>query len=517
MLLSKKISQSLALLMLLSAVPIHASNSPASGWADKDVTPSLQSIPGGQFIGDPVAAEPLRPKTKYNPSVLAYHRDSGNSRIDDYFGPLGKNVTIASTTNIKPAPLFWDDEGRLTAGAICNDTTSCIVALNPETFDILATWTGPTDQGSKLFFPFFTYSTMYEGRYITPVMGPRIIEVQRSDTEEGTSFSLAKEWDLSDLVGEGNQIINSAYDEDGNLWFSTGGFPGAGVGSTNTSAVIGYFDASGTIRHLVLPDASIENGVAMTGTTVYLNAAPAGANDHPNATGHLYALQPSADGVRILYNETYDAGSGMKPGGISRGSGSSPTLLGTEYVAITDNAHTQIRLNFFKQATSGPNLTSSPLKSDESVSNLVCSVPVFRPNASASENTLLSHFDGTIYSAVISGSFGAPPVINFFNSSTTLNDPAQFVTTAKPGLVRVDFDPRNKSCRVRWEVDLPMTGNPTLSTATGLLYHYHQDVELAKNGEYVWYLSAIDWQSGEVACFGTGWGCELIPGYGSED
>lgn len=458
--------------------------------------PSLQSIPGQQFSGEPVAANPLRPKTKYNPSVLAYHRDTGNSRSDDYFGPLGENVTTSSSTNIKPAPLFWDDEGRLTAGAICNETTTCIVALDPETFDILATWTGPTEPGSSLFFPFFTYSTMYEGRYITPALGPKVLEIERSDAANGTTLKLAKELDLSALVGEENQIINSAYDEEGRFWFTTGGFRGAGPGSSNTSAVIGYIEPDGTMRHMVIPDTNVENAIAMSGTTVYVNTGPAGANDRPNAVGHLYAIASGRDGIQILYNETYDAGSGIKPGGIARGSGSSPSLLGTKYVAITGNAEMQIRLNIFKQ-------TSSDASADyESVSNkngnLVCTVPIFRPNASATENTLITHFDGTIYSAVITASFNAPPVIDFFNSSTTLNSSDHFVTTAAPGFVRVDFDPRNSSCRVRWQVNLPTTGIGTLSTISGLLYCYHQDVGLARNGEYVWYLSALEWQSGRV-------------------
>ncbi|KAF7192351.1 Uncharacterized protein HII31_06383 [Pseudocercospora fuligena] len=489
--------KTMASLMLLLAATAHASLPPRVGWADQEAIPSLQSLRGDEFIGKSAPAHPLRPKTRYNPFVLAYHRDTGNTRTDDYLGPLGDDVTSASTTKIKPAPLFWDDRGRLTAGAICNETTSCIVALDPDTFDVLAEWSGPTDQGSSPSFYFFTYSTMYEGRYIAPASGPRILEIERSDTDHGASLSPSTEVDLSHLVGNDNQIINSAYDSDGNLWWTTGGFSGFGVGSANTSAVIGYIERSGTIRHLVIPDTIIENGIAMSGTTVYVNTGPAGANDHPNAIGHLYAFAPSPDGVRMMFNETYDAGSGIKLGGISRGSGSSPSLLGTEYVAITDNADIQIRLNIFKQAKTVTNLPDG--SHERRSSNLVCTIPIFRPNASATENTLITHFDGTMYSVIITGSYDAPKFINFFNSSTTLNSSDHLVTTATPAFVRVDFDPRDNSCRVRWEVDLPGTGIPTLSTASGLLYHYHQDIELARTqGIYVWYLSAIDHDSGEI-------------------
>ena len=43
-----------------------------------------------------------------------------------------------------------------------------------------------------------------------------------------------------------------------------------------------------------------------------------------------------------------------------------------------------------------------------------------------------------------------------------------------------------------------MTTAPTLSTKTGLIYGYSQDGELAGNGEYVWYATAIDFETGKT-------------------
>ncbi|KIN09154.1 hypothetical protein OIDMADRAFT_38010 [Oidiodendron maius Zn] len=449
---------------------------------------SIQPLLGEPFIGGPREPNLLRPKDKYNQFTLAYHRDTGNTRSDDYLSPLGEEIKTLSTSQIKPAPLYWDDEGRLTAGAICNDTTTCIVALDRDTFNVTATWTGPTEHGSVPYFPFFTYSTVYYGRrYVTPALGPRILEVERIDNEQETSFKVFRDLDLSSIVGNNSQIINSQYDADGNLWFTTGGFSGVGLGSASTTAVVGYVEPAGVIRHIGLPGSTIENGIAMSGSTVYLATGPAGDNDHPNAVGYLYALEPSSEGVRILYTEKYDAGDGIKLGGISRGSGSSPSLLGNEYVTIIDNANERINLLFFRQANSPSNS-----------SNLLCKVPLFSPNASANENTLGSHFNGDTYSVIVTNSFNAPPPINFFNSTTTINSSAHKVTNAGPGFARIDPNPQSGERGTRWEADLRATGIPTLSTASGPLYQYSQGHDLARNGSYVWYVSGVDYETGEI-------------------
>ncbi|KAL3417962.1 hypothetical protein PVAG01_10972 [Phlyctema vagabunda] len=262
------------------------------------------------------------------------------------------------------------------------------MALDPMTFDVETTWAGPTELDSALITPFFTYSTMYQGRYVTPALGPRIVEIARKNTDNQKYLELAAETGLSAVVGEASQIINSQYDADGNLWFTTGRFPGAGIVSASTIAVVGYVSPSGTIRHLELPNTGVENGVALGGLVLYITTGPAGDNNHTNATSHLYALEPSAEGngIRVLCKEEYEAGDGIKGGGISRGSGSSPSLLGDEHVVITDKANERINLLFFIQAKGS---------TEDGVRGPVCKVPLFAVGASANENTLDSQVTTT--------------------------------------------------------------------------------------------------------------------------
>lgn len=68
-----------------------------------------------------------------------------------------------------------------------------------------------------------------------------------------------------------------------------------------------------------------------------------------------------------------------------------------------------------------------------------------------------------------------------------------------PGVERVDITPRGK-CSVAWhDQDVRIKSVPFLSTATGLVYGYTQDPQLAAGGEYVWYFIALDARTGKVA------------------
>ena len=53
----------------------------------------------------------------------------------------------------------------------------------------------------------------------------------------------------------------------------------------------------------------------------------------------LYRFDAGADGTpAVTWREKYPNSGVQKPGQVSPGSGTTPTLMGSEYVAITDNA-----------------------------------------------------------------------------------------------------------------------------------------------------------------------------------
>lgn len=124
-------------------------------------------------------------------------------------------------------------------------------------------------------------------------------------------------------------------------------------------------------------------------------SAPSGAADAANATGYMWLFTPEVDGgVKTVWRAPYSAGSGGKPGEIVRGSGSAPTLLADQFVAITDNADPQINILVYHQDPQG-----------SADAQLVCKLPLFQPGASSNENGIIAHFDGEKYGLLAQNSY----------------------------------------------------------------------------------------------------------------
>ena len=66
----------------------------------------------------------------------------------------------------------------------------------------------------------------------------------------------------------------------------------------------------------------------------------------------------------MTWHETYDRGVRTKPGQIQQGSGTTPTLMGTRFITITDNADPQMHVLVYRRGEK----ISKP--------RLVCEVPV---------------------------------------------------------------------------------------------------------------------------------------------
>jgi hypothetical protein len=164
----------------------------------------------------------------------------------------------------------------------------------------------------------------------------------------------------------------------------------------------------------------------------------------------------------------------VKPGHLNNGSGTTPTLVGDDFVAIVDNAPSQVNLLVFRQDNG----------------TLVSRLPLFEPGAAAVENSVVSYGDHLI----VGNTFG-------------YTDPFSENPTAG-GIMRFDFDEATGGF-VHVE-DWPAIGHfdgktatPKLSTANGLLYVYHRD--LSSEGHHDWQLTALD--------FRTGWPVFSIKGY----
>ncbi|KAK1638904.1 hypothetical protein BDP81DRAFT_459516 [Colletotrichum phormii] len=415
-----------------------------------------QNVTAPDFIGKAATSQPLRPKERFSPDALHAHIDGGNTRSDDYMGPLGV-FSVASSAAVKTGYMFWENSTSLLVAMECVLSQApigfCLAAVDPETMDVLTQWTAPAGRTA-----ISNDWQVVDNHVIMPTLEGFIMEIQRFGTGASTTFT---------------QFVATPA-------------PLVGLQGTNTTTV-GYVQRDGTIFSASLDNQIVENGMAVNGKNIYFITGPSGSEDHADASGHFYAFQAdtaNGGGVIAAWNETYLAGSGVKPGGLSRGSGATPGLLGQKYVAMTDNADSQINLNVYRQAsamTEGQN------------SSFVCSVPLFEPGASLNEASLTTHFDGTTYSAIIANCYNSPSFLDV--SDDDVNGSFNNLTQVATGVARVRVN-ADESCELGW--DLPIVATMvTLSTTNGILYAYTQDRELAVGGEYVWYIVAFDYVSGQ--------------------
>jgi hypothetical protein len=228
------------------------------------------------------------------------------------------------------------------------------------------------------------------------------------------------------------------------------------IGTLNTE--------NGIVRAMQLQNEEIQNGFSVADDGVYI------VSDHA-----MYALQARADGTpSMLWREIYDRGSKRKVGSINQGSGTTPTLLGSEYVSITDNADGRINLLVYKRRANLP------------TKRLVCKVPVFEPNASATDNSTI----GLNRSLFVENNAG------YRNALTQRN-----WSKPKGGITRIDIREDASGCDVVWQSDERSPSTVAkMSSLTSLAYFYTFEQRLDKEGkqQIQWYFTAIDAISGET-------------------
>lgn len=385
-----------------------------------------------------------------------------------------------SSVEVPAAFLFWENSTTLLAAMSCDTNQAaiafCLSALDPDTLSPLAQWSAPNRTTIS------NYWQIIDGKIIMPTLEGLIVEVEIVGTGSKTAFRRIREIDVSDVMTAGSILATAGYTDDGNLWFTATPAPLVGLPGTNTST-IGYVGPDDAVYSISLDNEVIENGMAVNGKTIYISTGPSGSEDHPDAAGHFYAFQADKKGgVKISYREEYSAGSGIKPGGLARGSGATPGLLGQKYVAITDNADEQINLVVYLQADHVA----------ENETSFVCSIPLFKPNASGSEASLTTHFDGKTYSAMITNCYNSP---TFLDGGNDINGRQNDLSVAAPGVARIKVT-EDGDCSLAWELPVRATMT-TLSTSNGLLYAYTQDNDLAKEGLYMWYIAAFDYTTGK--------------------
>lgn len=484
-------------------------------------TPAATAAPAEETTpsapeSDALPVKALQPKqVEENPymakSDANIHHDGYNTDSTDEILPLGIYPEIHvsyETTNANASPaIYFDSYGHavvpLLGGIAIRD-------LNAEETKTLGYFSPKQhDGGSYLIQSSYTFLDA-ENRIVCPTSNNHVLMLRATDEEGNVLPEFEKVLDIdikaaaeAALGKELTQnLLSVVFDYDGNLWFATGGF--RIYPERQQQGVLGYIAHSAIEAILngeqtdlpkavfvyeLTPGEGAENGIAASkdGAVILTNK-------------NCYLLRAN-NGVEAVWCTPYESvgakvsGEGDKTtgGGLAWGGGCSPTLT-PNLVMFTDNADPV-------------NLLALDMKTGE----VVAKTPVLDdlPDGYqvAIENSAIVHDDGAgTVSTIVCNWFGAgnagladpnndssiQSYANIYDQNWLMKGNAMIA----PGVERVDTVKTDSGYEMKsiWSRnDLSDTSILKLSTATGYIYGYVQDLESG-----MWQYIILDFATGET-------------------
>ena len=444
------------------------------------------------FIGEPAQAKPIQADLFNNPTLAplgmsTMHSDGYNSDVHPVMGPMGHDPQVRSRKGSKLpggmcATVTFSREGNLVA--LCTSIAGFeLHLLAPRSMELLARYSlsirpssfeamvkkdssiamSDSSGGAYFFLDNQDRAVLIDARQ-------RLMRVGHRQLDNGEwEFFLSDSWDLTPYVpqecfnwdnmepdpnGECDPATAVMPDIDGNLWWVT------------RYGRVGTLDPeTGKVEVMRFDGEEIQNGFSVDQHGVYI------VSDHA-----LYALTTDANNKpQIIWREAYDRGTQRKVGSINQGSGTTPTLMGSDYITITDNADDRINLLVYKRGL------------EIEGERLLCSVPLFTSGASATDNSMIAWNRSIIIE----------------NNNGYQNAMQQTDWDAiTGGIMRVDLREDESGCDVVWTSDEKVPSVvPKLSSKNGLAYFYSfipQETDENGISENAWYLIALDAETGET-------------------
>ena len=439
------------------------------------------------------------------------HHDGYNTDSTDEILPLGiyPEINVSyETTNANASPAIYFDSYDhavvpLLGGIAIRD-------LNAEETKTLGYFSPKKhDGGGYVIQSSYTFLDS-ENRIVCPTSNNHVLMLRATDESGNVLPEFEKVLDIdikaaaeAALGKELTQnLLSVVFDYDGNLWFATGGF--RIYPQRQQQGVIGYIAHSAidailngkqtdlskaVFVHELTPGEGAENGIA---------ASKEGAVILTNQNCYLLRAE---DGVNVVWCTPYESvgakvsGENDKTtgGGLAWGGGCSPTLT-PNLVLFTDNQDPV-------------NLLALDMKTGE----VVASTPVLDDLPEgyqvAVENSAIVYDDGEgTVSTIVCNWFGAGNAgLADPNNDSSIQSYANIYDTnwltkgncmIAPGVERVDtiktdsgYEMKSIWCRN----DLSDTSIMKLSTATGYIYGYVQDLESG-----MWQYIILDFATGET-------------------
>lgn len=405
------------------------------------------------FIGGPAKPRPIARGFSVPQDPFLAPNGTSNLHVDAYQtdaykapGPTGQNLGITSTLFTRVCgSLTFDSQGRILT--ICIGFSGpVLVMLDPTTLQTLATFTlpGPQGVGGDPFLHISGGGYFYldnRDRVVVPTNTRHVYVIG----EGGPSgFSLVADYDLTAVVPAGVGLLSDLPDWKGHIWFAA------------ENGTVGWIDPGDGSVHFRALGEQIGNSLAVDETGgVYIVTTRA-----------LYRLEARRGRVKVIWRSKYPNSGVMKPGMLSPGSGTTPTLLGKDEVAITDNANRMHVIVYTRGRKGG--------------GKVICRRGVFAAGSSDDENSLVAAGGNSLIAE------------NNYGYTEQSMDKGQLTA---PGIARVVV--RNGRCRTAWTSNerVPSVVSKA-SLKSGLLYTYTRPP--TSDGSQAWYFTALDLRTGKT-------------------
>jgi hypothetical protein len=408
------------------------------------------------------------PKPPRHPFMAANGRSNVHDdayQTDTYrqSGPLGRDLRTYSQAygglGSCGITIVFDRKGRLLTTCISAATVQ-LRLMDPRTLDTIATHALPPrvipPGVSPLETPGGAYFYLDNKDRAVISMNRKIYVV----AIKGNTLRRVRTYDLSRWVPADDQLNSALPDWRGRLWFVS-----------RHNGIVGALDRrSGRLLGRYRTGEAIGNSFAMDetgGVFVVTDRAQ-------------YRFDTTRGGKpKLSWRFRYDNIRKQKPGQFDAGSGTTPTLMGHDYLSIADNAD-PMQVVVLRRAKHLP----------RGKRRLVCEQPVFKKGAGATENSIIA--TGT--AMIVENNYGySPPLTATQGGATT-----------QPGISRVDIKPGGRGCRTVWKSqEISPSTVPKLSLANGLIYAYTKPAGLPDR----WYVTTLNFRNGKTVwsrLIGTG-------------
>ena len=439
------------------------------------------------------------------------HHDCYNTDTTDAVLPIGIypeiNVSFEKTNaNASPA-IFFDSYGHAIVPLLGGLAIRDLNAAQTQTIGYFS----PTQHDGGGYVIQSSYSFVDESnRIVCPTSNNHVLMLKTTDEDGNVLPEFEKVLDIDikaaaeAILGKtlDQNLLSVVFDYDGNLWFATGGFriyPDRGqqgaIGYISRSAIDAILNneevdlSTAVFVHELTPGEGAENGIASSkdGAVILTNQ-------------NCYLLQAN-DGVNVVWQTPYASvgakeskeGDATTGGGLAWGSGCSPSMT-SNLVLFTDNLDPV-------------NLIALDMKTGETVASLPVLDELPEGTQVSVENSAIvyDNSNGTV-STIVCNWFGAGSAdlgkadsdssIQSYSNIYDVNWLRQGNKMIAPGVERIDtiktengYEMQSIWCRN----DLSDTSMLKLSTATGYIYGYVQDLETG-----MWQYIILDFETGET-------------------